>query len=531
MLSSNSIMLQSNSFNSHSGGAMSSRNNGNGNISSNTSGLLPTSLIMFNDSLGDASLSLRYTGEVDENNQDDDQFDTCDDNYFNNQVFNNQNSDKCTSKLMMSNTFVKLESKDEDNSAINDLANINQANNNNNNSNSNNNQNDLFIYNNSNNRLKTNNRPLYIRNIQSQHLQNNNNNNNNSNNQQRNQQRLTRPNYMNELDEDNKIFIKSEFNIMPVNCNIDYDDDDETSRARMPQNDRTIASILLSHDEDDSEVIVRHQQQHHQHQHQQNFISNSYQLDNLSDSDNLITVNHLIEEDENDENYYGTSNDFESTANNGSNSNILENINSILINSNIGFVRKENNSTSEISNLLLNSVNTNLEPACSSIASSSSSSNPSSSSSSSELTSSGKKKRKSPAKLLATSKLFTNNTHKPSSSSSTTTTTSSINDTLTSILCSSQSENKQNYLINFVNDRENNFDQDDEKEEHSQAMLNTNKIRQSSTQVNKRQKLNQEHQLIDFCADPTNNNSSQFQLKVLCTGNFFFLLIFQAVTA
>ena len=66
---------------------------------------------------------------------------------------------------------------------------------------------------------------------------------------------------MNELDEDNKIFIKSEFNIMPVNCNIDYDDDDETSRARMPQNDRTIASILLSHDEDDSEVVVRHQQQ------------------------------------------------------------------------------------------------------------------------------------------------------------------------------------------------------------------------------------------------------------------------------
>ena len=63
---------------------------------------------------------------------------------------------------------------------------------------------------------------------------------------------------MNELDEDNKIFIKSEFNIMPVNCNID---DDETSRARMTQNDRTIASILLSHDEDDSEVVVRHQQQ------------------------------------------------------------------------------------------------------------------------------------------------------------------------------------------------------------------------------------------------------------------------------
>jgi hypothetical protein len=486
MLSSNSIMLQSSSVNGHSGGATST--------SGNNSGLLPTSLIMFNDSLGDASLSIRYTGDVDENNHDDDQFDTCDDNYFNNQVFNSQNTEKCTNKLMMSNTFVKLESKDEDNSAINDLVNINQESN----SSNNNNQNDLFIYNNSNNKLKTNNRPLYIRNIQSQHIQNNNNNNQH---QQRNQ-RLSRPNYMNELDEDNKLFIKSEFNIMPVNCAIDYDDDDETSRARLPQNDRTIASILLSHEEDDSDVVVRHQQQ--------NF--NSYQLDNLSDSDNLITVNHLIEEDENDENYYNTNNggDFESTANNGSNSNILDNINSILINSNIGFVRKEN-SSNEISNLLLNSVNTTMEPACSSIASSSS--NPSSSSSN-ELTSSGKKKRKSPAKLLASSKLFSN---KPSS----------INDTLTSILCSSQSENKQNYMINFVdrdntNSIENNFDQEDEyeKEEHSQ-MLNMNKIRQT-THVNKRQKLNQEHQLIDFCPDPT-NNSTQFQLKVLCTGKNVFL--------
>ncbi len=53
-------------------------------------------------------------------------------------------------------------------------------------------------------------------------------------------------------------------------------------------------------------------------------------------------------------------------------------------------------------------------------------------------------------------------------------------------------------------------------------MLNMNKIRQT-THVNKRQKLNQEHQLIDFCPDPT-NNSTQFQLKVLCTGKNVFLI-------
>ena len=78
-----------------------------------------------------------------------------------------------------------------------------------------------------------------------------------------------------------------------------------------------------------------------------------------------------------------------------------------------------------------------------------------------------------------------------------------------------QEEEEQQQDENFFNEEET----DQTKQGHSQ-MLNVNhKINRQINPVNKRQKLNQDHQIIDFCSDPA-NSSSQFQLKVLCTGNF-----------